>query len=115
MAKTGLQDTSAKEATRLKDPPQDPAGRIAGSDYAMILLENTPLAMAMFDEDLRYLIANQKWVEEFSLESISFKGRGHFEIFPELEDGWRQNLRALPPRRCRTLRGRRAGETGWLH
>ena len=88
MAKTGLQDTSAKEATRLKDPPQDPAGRIAGSDYAMILLENTPLAMAMFDEDLRYLIANQKWVEEFSLESISFKGRGHFEIFPELEDGW---------------------------
>lgn len=56
-----------------------------------VLVENAPVAMAMFDEQMRYLLANRQWIEEFSLQAVQpLTGRSQYEVFPSLHAGWRQ-------------------------
>lgn len=57
-----------------------------------LLIENAPLAMAMFDGDMRYLIANGLWRQHFDLEDAKVIGRGHFDIFSEVSDRWQTLL-----------------------
>ena len=51
--------------------------------------ETAPLAMAMFDREMRYLVANNLWIEEFHLEDIKVAGESHYEIFPDLHESWK--------------------------
>ena len=54
------------------------------------LVENAPVAMAMFDREMRYVLANRQWISEFGLqEALPLVGRSQFEIFPNLHPGWR--------------------------
>ncbi len=55
------------------------------------LVENAPIAMAMFDRAMRYLLANRQWIQEFGLQQVQpLVGRSQYEIFPGLHPGWRQ-------------------------
>ena len=59
--------------------------------HSQILVENAPVALAMFDEKMRYLVANRMWVEEFGLQQvIPLVGRSQYEVFPSLHQGWKQ-------------------------
>ena len=53
-----------------------------------LLIENAPLAMAMFDREMRYVIANARWRGHFDLEGTALIGRGHLDIFSEVSDRW---------------------------
>lgn len=56
-----------------------------------VLVENAPLAMAMFDRSMRYILANRQWIHEFSLQQAHpLVGKSQYEIFPGLHPGWRQ-------------------------
>jgi PAS domain S-box-containing protein len=52
--------------------------------------EHSPVAIAMFDGDMRYLVASHRWKEDFHLGSESLAGRSHYEIFPEIPARWRE-------------------------
>ncbi len=55
-----------------------------------VLVENAPVAMAMFDRNLRYLLANRQWVTDFGLQdALPLVGRSQFDVFPNLHPGWR--------------------------
>lgn len=55
------------------------------------LIENAPVAMAMFDAQMRYMLANRSWVEEFSLQGMQpLLGRSQYDVFPGMHPGWRQ-------------------------
>lgn len=61
------------------------------SQAMRVLIENAPVAMAMFDRAMRYLLANRQWVREFGLQQIQpLVGRSQYDIFPNLHPGWRQ-------------------------
>lgn|GEM_PF-3581561 len=62
----------------------------SANNYVGILVENAPLAMAMFDYEMRYLVANRRWLKEFRLESVHVHGKSQFEVFPDLHDSWKQ-------------------------
>ena len=67
------------------EPPQD-MELILG-----VLVENAPVAMAMFDKNMRYVLANRSWMEEFGLTGMPLLiGRSQYEVFPGLHPGWRQ-------------------------
>ncbi|MDZ4402152.1 PAS domain-containing protein [Prosthecobacter sp.] len=56
-----------------------------------VLVENAPVAMAMFDRAMRYMLANRQWINEFGLQQVQpLVGRSQYEIFPGLHPGWRQ-------------------------
>lgn len=56
-----------------------------------VLVENAPVAMAMFDRGMRYMLANRQWIAEFGLQQVQpLVGRSQYEIFPGLHPGWRQ-------------------------
>ncbi|BAY99100.1 multi-sensor signal transduction histidine kinase [Tolypothrix tenuis PCC 7101] len=56
-----------------------------------LFFQYVPAGIAMFDRDMRYIIASQRWVDDYRLDSIeSLIGRSHYEIFPEIPERWRQ-------------------------
>lgn len=56
-----------------------------------VLVENAPVSMAMFDKNMRYILANRAWMDEFGLTNIQpLIGRSQYEVFPGLHPGWRQ-------------------------
>jgi PAS domain S-box-containing protein len=79
------------------DPEADPSA--AGEYYQEseletqygILVDNAPVALSMFDDQMRYMVANRLWIEEFGLQHVQpIIGRSQYEVFPGLHAGWRQ-------------------------
>lgn len=61
-----------------------------------LLIEQSPVACAVFDTQLCYLACSDRWRSENGLEGRSLAGRAHYEIFPETPAAWREALgRAL--------------------
>ena len=56
-----------------------------------LFAQYAPAGIAMLDRDMRYVMASQRWVDEYNLDSIeSLMNRSHYEIFPEIPERWRQ-------------------------
>ena len=60
-------------------------------DTLAVVVEHTPVAIAMFDRQMRYILANKQWVQEFNLASaLPLAGKSQYEVFPRLHPGWKQ-------------------------
>ena len=52
--------------------------------------EHSPVAIAMFDRDMKYLIASHRWRHDFRLGDAPLTGRSHYEVIPEIPQRWRE-------------------------
>jgi PAS domain S-box-containing protein len=55
------------------------------------IITNAPVAMAMFDTQMRYLTHSQKWLTLYGLEEQSLIGRSEYEVFPDIPERWKSN------------------------
>ncbi|MBI4183288.1 MAG: PAS domain S-box protein [Proteobacteria bacterium] len=62
----------------------------ASEERFRLFLEHSPAAVAMFDRDMRFLLASRRWLQEFGLESRPVIGHSYYEVFPETSEDWRQ-------------------------
>jgi PAS domain S-box-containing protein len=63
--------------------------RIRESVELLLFIEQAPVAIAMFDLQMRYVEASQRWRQIYGLNDRKFKGISHYEIFPEIPDIWK--------------------------
>ncbi len=52
-------------------------------------VDHTPLAIAFFDHEMRYLMASQRWRQDYNLGDQPLVGRSHYEVFPDISDEWK--------------------------
>ncbi|MEM6521312.1 MAG: PAS domain S-box protein [Cyanobacteria bacterium P01_C01_bin.70] len=54
-----------------------------------LMVEHTPAAIALFDRELRYLMASRRWLEDYDLGDRDIIGQCHYDLFPEISDDWK--------------------------
>jgi diguanylate cyclase (GGDEF)-like protein/PAS domain S-box-containing protein len=56
-------------------------------ELLQLFIEHAPVALAMFDREMRYLAASRRWLENNLLETgESVLGRNHYELHPSLTE-----------------------------
>lgn len=88
------------------------------NEQSRIFIEQSPNAIAMFDKELKYLAASQKWITDYNLENTPIIGKSHYDIFPEIGDDWKkihQECLAGAINKCDEASFERAdGTTQWI-
>jgi PAS domain S-box-containing protein len=55
-----------------------------------VFVEHAPVAIAMFDRQMRYLAVSRRFVVDYRLpQDTQLIGRSHYEIFPDIPQRWR--------------------------
>jgi two-component system, sensor histidine kinase len=69
-----------------------PAGASQSSreqtELMRLFMKHAPVALAMFDRNMRYIVASQRWMMDYGLNE-SVIGRSHYDVFPEVPARWR--------------------------
>jgi len=94
--------------------------RLAASEAVLRqFIKHTPAAVAMFDTEMRYLQASDRWLTDYHLLGQDVVGRSHYEVFPDLPERWKEVHRRVltgAVERCVEDEFPRAdGSTEWLH
>ena len=58
-----------------------------------LFIEHAPVALAMFDADMRHLFASRRWLAANRLDATDIVGRSYFEVCPDLPDRWKEVFR----------------------
>ncbi len=55
-----------------------------------LFIDHSPVALAMFDRDMRYLHASRRWLSDFGLGERDLGGLSHYDVFPEIPNSWKE-------------------------
>ncbi|MCE9592890.1 MAG: response regulator [Planctomycetes bacterium] len=53
------------------------------------IIGHAPVAMAMFDREMRYVSHSQRWLDDYGLGNRSIIGLTHYEVFPDIPERWK--------------------------
>ena len=54
------------------------------------IVQHDPSAVAMLDNDLRYVFVSQRFLDDYRIEDRDVIGKTHYEVFPEIPERWRE-------------------------
>jgi PAS domain S-box-containing protein len=53
------------------------------------IISEAPVAIAMFDREMRYVTHSKKWLADYDLQDQVIIARSHFEVLPQLAGKWK--------------------------
>lgn len=59
-------------------------------DLLKVFIKTMPTAVAMLDDQLRYIITSNRWFKETNLPETDITGKLHYEIVPDLPERWKE-------------------------
>jgi len=62
-------------------------------EMLQLLVEHAPVAIAMFDRDMRYVAASHRWMQDHAVTTGEIIGHSHYEINSELPERWKETHR----------------------
>jgi|GEM_PF-3232973 len=62
----------------------------ASEERLRLLIRHTPAAVAMFDKNMRFIMASNRWSEDYLLGGQDLPGKSIYDVFPEIVriPGW---------------------------
>ncbi len=54
-----------------------------------LFLEHSPVALAMLDKELKFIIVSRRWLSEFNLKAGNLIGHSYYDVFPQTSKRWR--------------------------
>jgi two-component system sensor histidine kinase/response regulator len=58
-------------------------------EHLRLFVDEAPVAIAMFDRDMRYIAASRRWLSDYGLAGRTLRGLSHYEVFPDLPERFR--------------------------
>ena len=55
-----------------------------------IFIQQSPYAIAMLDQEMRYMAVSKKWIKDYVLKGEEIIGKSHFKIFPNIGEDRKQ-------------------------
>ena len=82
------------------------------------IISQLSVAIAIFDKNLCYMDASEKWISDYHLNKVQIIGKSHYEIFPEIGEEWkaihRECLKGVIKRNDEDKFERADGSIQWL-
>ncbi|HEX2682710.1 MAG TPA: PAS domain S-box protein, partial [Ferruginibacter sp.] len=54
-----------------------------------LFIKHSPAALAMLDNEMRYIALSERWIRDYKLDNIELAGASHYGIFPGLPQRWK--------------------------
>ncbi|MDX1446782.1 PAS domain S-box protein, partial [Lishizhenia sp.] len=70
---------------------QEITDRVLAREQNRRFVDQAPIAIAMFNKNIEYLAASQKWISDYNIQDEDIIGKSHYEIFPEIGDDWKRD------------------------
>jgi len=55
-----------------------------------LFVEHSPASIAMFDTEMKYIVASHRYLLDYELGGQNVVGRSHYDIFPEIPNRWKE-------------------------
>ena len=84
-----------------------------------LFVEHSPASIAMFDQEMKYIVASRRYLQDYGLGEQDLTGRFHYDVFPEITERLKEiHQRCLAgaiERAEEDLFPRPDGQTDWVH
>jgi PAS domain S-box-containing protein len=84
-----------------------------------LFVEHSPAAIAMLDKEMKYIAVSKRYLVDYHLGDIEVIGRSHYEVFPEIQESWKEVHRCClggATEKCDADPfPRSSGEIDWVH
>ncbi|SFT46730.1 PAS domain S-box-containing protein [Lishizhenia tianjinensis] len=70
---------------------QDITDKIIAREQNKRFVDQAPIAIAMFNKNIEYLAASEKWISDYNIKDNHIIGKSHYEVFPEIGEQWKRD------------------------